>query len=624
MRLHFLLGLAASLSALVLSGPSAAGDEELQLTPAAGVKFPDRAFILVLPTEADLTSGAVEVRENGELVDGASVLPAGDEAGQAAVVLVIDASASMRGDAIVEAIEAAKVFAAQRNAFQQVAVITFNKRWETILPFTVDQEAIEKALATPPRLANGTHAYDGVAAAVDLLEDANVAAGSIILLSDGADTGSTATIESVTAAARDARVRIFSVGLHGKAFKPDALREIAEGSGGQYLDAAGVGDLTPVFDQLGRQLASEYLIRYRSAADAGKKVHVSVRVPGFPGVAAAAYVTPSAGALEAPYRHSPLDIFLRSPAAMLVAALVSATLVATALILLVRPRNRSLQKRMAEFVSVLPSGEDDAEKRQDVLTLAEKSFEHTKWWPRFKEELEIARIRMPAMHVVVWTGLGTVVAMWIVYLIGGSILFAPLALIVPLVVHSAIQRRLERQRRLFADQLPDNLQVLSSALRAGHSLVGALSVVVDDCAEPSREEFQRVVADEQLGVPLEEALGVVARRMESIDVGQVALVSALQRETGGNTAEVLDRVAENVRGRFELRRLVKTLTAQGRMSRWIVSFLPVGLLVLITLINPEYMEPLYANTVGRVLLAAAAVMVVAGSLVIRRIVNIKV
>jgi tight adherence protein B len=87
---------------------------------------------------------------------------------------------------------------------------------------------------------------------------------------------------------------------------------------------------------------------------------------------------------------------------------------------------------------------------------------------------------------------------------------------------------------------------------------------------------------------------------------------------------VLERVAENVRGRFELRRLVKTLTAQGRMSRWIVSFLPVGLLVLITLINPEYMEPLYTNTLGRVLLALAAVMVIAGSLVIRKIVNIKV
>jgi tight adherence protein B len=132
------------------------------------------------------------------------------------------------------------------------------------------------------------------------------------------------------------------------------------------------------------------------------------------------------------------------------------------------------------------------------------------------------------------------------------------------------------------------------------------------------------VADEQLGVPLEEALGVVARRMASVDLDQVALVSALQRETGGNTAEVLDRVAENVRGRFELRRLVQTLTAQGRMSRWIVSFLPVGLLGLLTLINPEYMAPLYTHAFGRVLLVVAALMVIAGSLVIKRIVTIKV
>jgi tight adherence protein B len=624
MTIRALLALAVSLATLVFTAASAAGEEDLQLTPAAGVKFPDRAFILTLPSEADLISASVEVRENGEIVKGASVVPAGEEAGQSAVVLVIDASESMRGDAIVGAWAAARAFAEQRNALQQVALITFNERWRTILPLTVDQEAIDAALGTPPRLADGTHAYDAVAAAVDLLEEANVPSGSVILLSDGADTGSTATIETVTAAARDARVRVFSVGLHGKRFKPDALRAIAEGAGGDYADAASVDDLTPIFDQLGHRLASEYLIRYRSPANPGEKIHVSVRVPGFPGVASTAYVTPSSGSLEAPYHRSPLDVFLRSPVAMLVAALASASLVATALVLLVRPRGRPLQTRMAEFVSLAPSENDKGQRRGDVLTRAEKSFEQTKWWTRFKEKLEIARIRMPAIQIVAWTAVGTLVGMWLLYLIGGSILFAPLALIIPIVVNSSIERALERQRRLFADQLPDNLQVLSSALRAGHSLVGALSVVVDDCAEPSRAEFQRVVADEQLGVPLEEALAVVARRMDSIDVGQVALVSALQRETGGNTAEVLDRVAENVRGRFELRRLVKTLTAQGRMSRWIVSFLPVGLLALITLINPEYMEPLYTSTLGRVLLALAAVMVVAGSLVIRKIVNIKV
>jgi len=112
--------------------------------------------------------------------------------------------------------------------------------------------------------------------------------------------------------------------------------------------------------------------------------------------------------------------------------------------------------------------------------------------------------------------------------------------------------------------------------------------------------------------------------MENRDLEQVAVVAALQHETGGNTAEVLDRVTDTIRERSELRRLVQTLTAQGRMSRWIVSALPVILLVLITLINPRYMQPLFTTTIGHALLFVAIVMVVAGSLVIKRIVNIRV
>ena len=133
-----------------------------------------------------------------------------------------------------------------------------------------------------------------------------------------------------------------------------------------------------------------------------------------------------------------------------------------------------------------------------------------------------------------------------------------------------------------------------------------------------------MIADEQLGVPLDEAIETVAERMNSTDLRQVGLVAALQHETGGNTAEVLDRVAETVRERFELRRLVKTLTAQGRMSRWILTGLPVLLLVTITVLNPEYIDPLYTKSGGRVLLVIAAVMVTSGSLVIRKIINIRV
>jgi tight adherence protein B len=166
--------------------------------------------------------------------------------------------------------------------------------------------------------------------------------------------------------------------------------------------------------------------------------------------------------------------------------------------------------------------------------------------------------------------------------------------------------------------------VLASALRAGHSFVGALSVVVDDASEPARSEFRRVVADEQLGVPLEDAIDAVRRRMDNRDLEQVSLVAAMQRQTGGNMAEVLDRVTETIRERFELRRMVKTLTAQGRMSRWIVSAIPIVLLLVISALNPQYMQPLFVEPMGRVLLVVAGVFVVMGSYVIGRIVDIEV
>ena len=184
--------------------------------------------------------------------------------------------------------------------------------------------------------------------------------------------------------------------------------------------------------------------------------------------------------------------------------------------------------------------------------------------------------------------------------------------------------RVSRKRRAFGDQLPDNLDVLASGLRAGHSLIGALSVVVSDAAEPSKAEFQRVIADEQLGVPLENALDGVAKRMKNRDIEQVALVASVQGETGGNAAEVLDRVTESIRERQELRRLVRTLTAQGRLARAVVSLLPLGLLLAISVLNPGYMKPMFEHTGGRIALVFAGLMVCAGSWVIGKIVDIKV
>jgi tight adherence protein B len=253
----------------------------------------------------------------------------------------------------------------------------------------------------------------------------------------------------------------------------------------------------------------------------------------------------------------------------------------------------------------------------------EASLRRTELWERFELQLALADVPLSATHVAMLTGAGTLLVALVATAIAGPVGLL-LAATVPVGVYMFVKSRLQRRRAKFAEQLPDNLQVIASALRAGHSLVGALAVLTEDVAEPSQTEFRRVLADEQVGVPLEDALADVGVRMDSRDLAQISVVAALQRETGGNSAEVIDRVTETIRQRFELRRLVKTLTTQGRMSRWVVSLLPIVLFFVINLINPDYMKPLYEHSGGRVLIVVAALMVCSGSYVIKRIVTIKV
>ncbi len=176
----------------------------------------------------------------------------------------------------------------------------------------------------------------------------------------------------------------------------------------------------------------------------------------------------------------------------------------------------------------------------------------------------------------------------------------------------------------FDEQLPDNLDVLAGAMRTGHSIMGAMSVMVESADEPSKSEFRRVLQDEQLGVPLDDALMVMARRMQSYDAEQVAMVMKLQREAGGNTAEVLDRVAETIRGRMELRRLVQVLTAQARISRWILTSLPIFLLLILTFTGGDYLDPLLHTTIGQVFLVIGVVLVIIGSYSIKKIAEVEV
>jgi tight adherence protein B len=178
--------------------------------------------------------------------------------------------------------------------------------------------------------------------------------------------------------------------------------------------------------------------------------------------------------------------------------------------------------------------------------------------------------------------------------------------------------------KLFAKQLPDALELLSRALRAGHSLGAGLSLVADEMSQPISGEFGRVFEEQNLGIQLDEALNNLTRRMPNLDLRFFATAVILQRQTGGDLAEILDKIGHLVRERFKIWGAVQALTGEGRLSGIVLLALPPGLFVAVYNINPEYVMPLFTDPLGKKMLAGALILQMVGALVIRKIINIKV
>jgi tight adherence protein B len=322
--------------------------------------------------------------------------------------------------------------------------------------------------------------------------------------------------------------------------------------------------------------------------------------------------------------------FWSTTPALVAVAFGCALLVTLALLALLWPRLRrpGVRARVGEFTPPLaPAALAPAAGIAVPASTPEwtdRLFGGRAWWSAFKEKLEIARIERPAGQMVLTTALATLAAVAVVsFMAGTPVLAIPMLGLGPAAMLAVVNRRLARQREQFGEQLPSHLQELASAMRAGHSLVGGLRTIAESAAEPMRTELERVLADEQLGVPLDAALAPMARRMACEDVQQVALVAALHERTGGNMAAVLDQVAEGVRERMELRRELEALTAQARLSRWVVTALPPMLLLVISVEDGSYVRPLFHTSTGVLLLLVSFGMVVTGSLVMKAIVNVE-
>jgi tight adherence protein B len=245
--------------------------------------------------------------------------------------------------------------------------------------------------------------------------------------------------------------------------------------------------------------------------------------------------------------------------------------------------------------------------------------------PRLRSILYQANVKWTAGGLLLMSAACFVFPAYLLYLRTGALIFS---LVIGLVLGFApffyvLHKRRQRFNK-FEEELPGALDLIVSALRAGHSLLAALGLVGAESPEPLGSEFKICCEEQNYGLELRTSLDNLVSRVPLQDVRIVATAIVIQRESGGNLAEVLDKTAHVIRERFRLRRQLRIHTAQGRMTGWILSLLPVVLAFALYLVNPENMSLLWTRPIGVKLLYTAAGMTITGGLIIRKIVNMEV
>jgi tight adherence protein B len=302
---------------------------------------------------------------------------------------------------------------------------------------------------------------------------------------------------------------------------------------------------------------------------------------------------------------------------------VAAALLVLALFVMPAGPSRVPRSRLDPTATVVPSASALAGAGAAAGAAVEKVLVKRGRLAEGAAALERAGMTMKLPDFVLTVGLVTVVLGAAGVLVGGILLSLVLAAAVPFGAKLLLRFRASRRQAAFADQLDDSLQLMAGSLRAGHSLLRAVDSVASEADAPTSEEFARIVNETRVGRDLSDALDEVAERMGSEDFTWVAQAIAIHREVGGNLAEVLDAVGHTIRERNAIRRQVKALSAEGKLSAIVLMALPFGVVGFISLTNPGYVAKFTQSLTGYAMLAGAVFMLLVGGLWLRSTVRIK-
>jgi tight adherence protein B len=312
-------------------------------------------------------------------------------------------------------------------------------------------------------------------------------------------------------------------------------------------------------------------------------------------------------------------------AALLVAGGISAAVIAR-----VTSNRRTVKDLRAalELQALSPARAENAERTSSLLArsglAAEKALADVDFLERVRLLLDRSDWSLTAGEFAVTSGVAAGVAAIVGWFVGGPIVAVILAAVAAVIPYFLVVRSVAKRKRQFEEQFPEVLELIAASLESGASVVRALELVVEEADEPTSSEFGRVLAATRMGDELSDALAAMSHRLGSRDVDWTVQAIAVQQRTGGRLADILRIVARTMRSRGEVIREVATLTVEGRMSGMILGALPFFIALVMLVVNPSYLKPLFHQTIGLVMVSVAGALMLVGFAWMRNIVRVEV
>ncbi len=590
------------------------------------------------------------ITENGKSVTPGTPTPLPDDTARCNAVVLDTSSGADTSGSLVAAKASLKSWVQGRSPgamlAEQFGIYAANDVGVISQPCTADTSKILAAIdqVAPPSKEEGrdkTAMWAAVRQATADLNSNSDLQPNLIIMSSQADNASKGEKDAAVGGIASSNTPVFGLAYTGNGYSGDELANLSGTYGGELLTT----DQGPQMGALVSKVQAiidhgQFTVAYPSTAKANQVVDLSLASGGL--TTAAVYTSGTstsgyAGLTAAANKSGTGGVsILQGNLGLLLAVLLVLVAVAMAAygIMLLVTRDNSLNNVLQPYSEGYgPQSDLDEEGDgsyaktaiiQRAVEVTEQFADSQGYLARAESALERANLPLRAGEALFFYAAVVIITTILAFAIWGLFVGLILGMLVALIPIATVSYMANRRRKKFLALLPDTLQLLSGTLRAGYSLMQGVEAISQEVDDPMGQELRRVVTESRLGRPLEESLEGVAERMDSPDFSWTVMAIRIQREVGGNLSELLLTVADTMTQRERLRRDVAALTAEGRISALVLACLPIGLGIMMYVINPVYMSKLFNDTLGNIMLGLAILGMVVGFLWMKKIINIEI